>query len=112
MKNVFFSCFITIKIFLFLNFFTYSSSLGNEKGRDDIKGECRKDNVSLINSCLNNIKIFENTNGDIYLGVVGTKLIFGTTFSNNNQRAFYAITHEKERYLIKINDSIYTPFLI
>ena len=112
MKNNFCLCFFAFKIFLFSNYFTYSSSLGNGKGRDDKIGECRKDNVSLINSCLNNINIFENTNGDIYLGVVGTKLIFGATFSNNSQRAFYAITHEKERYLIKKNDNIYTPFLV
>ena len=45
-------------------------------------------------------------------GQAGTKLIFGSTFSNNNQRAFYAIAHDNERYFFKKNDSIYTLFII
>ena len=110
MKNCFFLYFITLKIFFLSNSFT--SSLGNWKGLDYKKGECRKYNSSLLNSYLNNINIFENTNGDIYLGAAGTKLIFGSTFSNNNQRAFYAIAHDIERYFFKKNDNNYTLFLI
>ena len=74
MKNCFFLYFITLKIFFLSNRFT--SSLGNWKGQDYKKGECRKDNSSLLNSCLNNINIFENTNGDIYLGANWNKINF------------------------------------
>ena len=109
MKANFFFDFIIFKIIFFSNFFSDSSLLGIGKRRDDEKEECKIDNIK--NNCLNNIIIFENTNGDIYLSGNDPIIIFGTTFSNNDQRAFYALTYNRNRYIIK-KDNIYVPFLI
>jgi hypothetical protein len=109
MKHYFFFDFIIFKIFLFPNFFTYFSILGTGKGTEGEIGVCKIDDNK--NSCLNNIIIFENTNGDIYLKENDLILIFGTTFSNNEQRAFYAIAFENERYIIEKDDDNFVPFL-
>ena len=103
MKVYFFFEFIILKIFIF------SSLLGNGKGEED---EIEKNKIDKNKiSCLNNIIIFENTNGDIYLREKDSILIFGATFSNNEQRGFYAFTYEIERYIIN-KDNILVPFLI
>ena len=109
MKANFFFDFIIFKIFFFSNFFSYSSLLGIGKRRVEEKEEYKIGNIK--NSCLNNIVIFENTNGDIYLRGKDSVIIFGTTLSNNDQRAFYAITYDTDRYIIK-KDNIFVPFLI
>ena len=109
MKANFVFDFIIFKIFIFSNIFCYSSLLGIGKRRGDEKEENKIDYVK--NSYLNNIVIFENTNGDIYLRAKDSAIIFGTTLSNNDQRAFYAITYDSNRYIIK-KDNILVPFLI
>ena len=61
---------------------------------------------------LNDIIIFENTNGDIYLAKDYNEniLVFGTTLSNEEDRIFYALKIEED-YIFKDNeDSI--PFII
>jgi len=110
MKANFFFDFIILKIFITYNHFIFSSSLGNGKRREDEIEECKigKD----INTCLNNIFIFENTNGDIYLKEKDSILIFGTTLSNKEQRAFYALYYDTQRYIIKNEDNILVPFII
>ena len=110
MKQYFFFDFIIFKIFLFHNFFTYFSIIGTGKGTEDEIGSCKLDDAK--NSCLNNIIIFKNTNGDIYLSENDPIIIFGTTFSNNYQRAFYAISFTQEKFIIEKDDGIYVPFFI
>ena len=73
-------------------------------------GSCKIDEAK--NSCLNNIFIFENTNGDIYLSESDPIIVFGTTFSNNDQRAFYAISYDAKRYIIEKDDGSLVPFFI
>ena len=73
-------------------------------------GSCKIDEAK--NSCLNNIFIFENTNGDIYLSENDPIIVFGTTFSNNDQRAFYAIIYDAKRYIIEKDDGSLVPFFI
>jgi len=109
MKAYFFFVFIIFKIIFFSYFFTYTSSLGNEKEKNNEEGECKAGNTK--NSCLNNIIIFENTKGDIYLMADDIDIIFGTTFSNNDQCAIYAITYANERYIIEKDNNL-VPFLI
>ena len=109
MKANFFFDFIIFKIFFFSNCFSDSSLLGIGKRRNDEKKEHEIGKIK--NSCLNNIIIFENTNGDIYLRGKESFIIFGTSSSNNDQRAFYAITCENTRYIIK-KDNIFVPSLI
>ena len=60
---------------------------------------------------LNNIIIFENTNGDIYLAQnsVSSVLIFGTTLSNEEDRIFYGLGTENI-YIFKDNEE-FTPFI-
>ena len=110
MKPYFFFDFIIFKIFLFHNFFTYFSIIGTGKGTEGEIGSCKIDDAK--NSCLNNIMIFENTNGDIYLSENDPIIIFGTTFSNNYQRAFYAISFTPNKFIIEKDDDIYVPFFI
>jgi len=109
MKANFFFDFIIFKIFFFSNCFSDSSLLGIGKRRNDEKKEHEIGKIK--NSCLNNIIIFENTNGDIYLRAKESFIIFGTSSSNNDQRSFYAITCEDTRYIIK-KDNIFVPSLI
>ena len=109
MKNYFFIDFFIVKIFFYTNFFTLFFILGKVKGAEDEIGECKIGKTK--NSCLNNIIIFENTNGDIYLNENEPIIIFGTTFSNNDQRAFYLIAYENYRYVIKKDEST-VPILI
>ncbi len=78
MKAYFFFDFIIFKIIFFSYYFTYTSSLGNEKEKNNEEGECKAGNTKNI--CLNNIIIFENTKGDIYLMADDIDIIFGTHF--------------------------------
>ena len=67
---------------------------------------------------LDNIIIFENTNGDIYLSqnYRDTILIFGTTLSNKEQRIFYGITdgnNNEEKYIfLDEENNEYIPYII
>jgi len=110
MKHNFFFDFIIFKIFVLRNFFINFLFLGIGKGAEDQIGVCKIDNAK--NSCLNNIIIFESTNGDIYLKEADPAMVFGTTFSNLDQRAFYAFTYQSNRYIIENEDDNFVPFLI
>ena len=61
---------------------------------------------------LNDIIIFENTNGDIYLAkdINDEKLIFGTTLSNEEDRIFYGLIDFSEKYIFKDNEDL-VPFI-
>ena len=52
-------------------------------------------------SLLNDIIIFENTDGGIYLAkdYLDSVFIFGTSLSNEEDRIFYGLTTTEEKYI-------------
>ena len=92
MKKYFEEFFIYLKLIIFVNLIIYTL-------------EVQKD-------LLDNMVIFENTNGDIYLtrDIDSKILVFGTTLSNGEDRAFYCLSFE-DGYFFHNNDGS-SPFMI
>ena len=108
-KNFLENNLVLYKIIIISNFIIYSLLLACEKDTPIIKnnqcvstycneeqyksGECIIDNPLIKEKWLNDIMIFKNTNGEIFLSLdyEGTKLIFGSTLSNNEERLFYGL---------------------
>ena len=61
----------------------------------------------------NDIIIFENTNGDIYLtqNSAESVIIFGTSLSNEEERIFYGLSTSGEKYIFKDNNEQSFPFI-
>ena len=98
MKKKLNSFFIFLKFIIFFNNIIYSL-------------------LETETNLLDNIIIFENTNGDIYLAqdYLETTLIFGTTLSNQEYRIFYGladISQENENYIFYDKESDkYVPYI-
>ena len=93
MKQKFYKIFNFLKIIILLKLIFYIKL-----------SESKKD-------LLNDIIIFENTNGDIYLSKsdFGSVLIFGTSLSNEEERIFYGLSTD-EKYIFNDNGKL-IPFI-
>ena len=95
MKNNYLINFVSFKIIIFIKCIIYILSIKSKK------------------DLLNDIIIFENTNGDIYLAQneLYTKLIFGTTLSNREERIFYGLNNDKDEKYIFENNNLKIPYI-
>ena len=114
---------ILFKIIIISNFIFYSLLLTCERDAPIIKdnhcvstycnekqyksGECVISNPIIKKKWLNDIMIFKNTNGEIYLSLNtnGEQLIFGTTSSNNEERLFYGLYNNEIKYMFGNDDN-------
>ena len=120
-----------LQIIILLNYFIYSILYKCNKTYPILKnneclsiycneeqfktGECIIDDPITKTQWLNDIIIFENTNGNftLYADTIssGTKIFFESVSFNSQERIFFAMIYNDDKYVFKNENDIFVPYI-